>query len=128
MIAVINKTDLGNRVTPDDFKRITSYTVSVSAREQTGREDLVELIESIYIGGEIEYGTACVVTNARQYASVCNSIGHIESACLALEAGFTQDVAGMELELALSELGDLDGRSVTNDVVSNIFGRFCVGK
>ena len=69
-----------------------------------------------------------MVTNARQYASVCSSVAHLDAAIGALNEGFTQDIAGMELELALSELGGLDGRKVTEDVVHNIFGRFCVGK
>ena len=59
---------------------------------------------------------------------VKNTLVHIDAAIDALKKGFTQDIAGMELELALSELGGLDGRRVTEDVVHNIFGRFCIGK
>ena len=100
----------------------------ISAKQEIGRSELVELIEKIYIDGEIEYSSACVVTNARQYASVCSALSHLDAAIESLAAGFTQDIAGMELELALSELGNLDGRKVTEDVVHNIFGRFCIGK
>ena len=46
----------------------------------------------------------------------------------ALTGGFTQDIAGMDLELALSALAEVDGRAVTGDVVDTIFHNFCVGK
>jgi tRNA modification GTPase len=128
VVVVLNKTDAGNVVNACDFEDITKHIISVSAKQEMGKTELVELIEKIYIDGEIEYSSACVVTNARQFASVCNSMTHIDAAMESLEQGFTQDIAGMELELALSELGNLDGRKVTEDVVHNIFGRFCVGK
>ncbi|MBE6643423.1 MAG: tRNA uridine-5-carboxymethylaminomethyl(34) synthesis GTPase MnmE [Ruminococcaceae bacterium] len=128
IIVVTNKSDAGSVLDTADFDGITDHFVSISAKDGAGREELVSLIEQIYIDGEIEYSSACVVTNARQFASVCNSITHIDNAVSALVQGFTQDIAGMELELALSELGNLDGRKVTEDVVHNIFGRFCVGK
>lgn len=128
IIVVLNKNDVGTKLDKKQFETITPYVVGISAKENSGKTELVELIEQIYIDGEIEYSSACVVTNARQFASVVNSVTHIDNALSALNEGFTQDIAGMELELALSELGNLDGRKVTEDVVHNIFGRFCVGK
>ncbi len=128
VIVVLNKSDIGEDLDKSDFNDITEHVISVSAKEERGKTELVELIEKIYIDGEIEYSSACVVTNARQFASVCNAMTHINAAVDSLNEGFTQDIAGMELEIALSELGNLDGRKVTEDVVHNIFGRFCVGK
>lgn len=128
VIVLLNKSDKGNVLSSQDFKEVTKHVLNISAKENTGKTELIDLIEKIYIDGEIEYSSACVVTNARQFASVCASDRHIGNAINALKEGFTQDIAGMELELALSELGNLDGRKVTEDVVHNIFGRFCVGK
>lgn len=128
VIAVLNKRDKGQAFDESAMSDIADKVIRISAKKGEGKTELTELIERIYIDGEIEYATACVVTNARQYASVCGALGHIEKAIGALSEGFTQDIAGMELELALSELGDLDGRRVTEDVVHNIFGRFCIGK
>lgn len=128
VIAVLNKSDEGSITDKAAFKDITRHVVSISAKNGDGKDELVELIEQIYIDGEIEYSSACVVTNARQFAAVVKTMLHIDNAVNALNEGFTQDIAGMELELALSELGNLDGRAVTEDVVHNIFGRFCVGK
>ena len=128
IIVVINKADKGKVLSENDFADVTNHVISISAKDEIGKNELVELIEKIYIDGEIEYSSACVVTNARQYASVCSALVHVDAALGSLNEGFTQDIAGMELELALSELGNLDGRKVTEDVVHNIFGRFCIGK
>ena len=128
VIVILNKTDKGNVLDTSIFEDITKHIITISAKQEKGKNELVELIEKIYIDGEIEYSSACVVTNARQYASVCSALTHLDAASEALSNGFTQDIAGMELELALSDLGNLDGRKVTEDVVHNIFGRFCIGK
>jgi len=128
IIAVLNKTDLGCKLDRNTFTDLSNHTIEISAKTGNGRSELIELIEKIYIDGEIDYDMSGVITNARQFASVNNTLIHINAALEALNSGFTQDIAGMELELALSELGGLDGRKVTEDVVHNIFGRFCVGK
>ena len=128
VIVVLNKNDAGDVLKSGDFENVTPYVIETSAKNDVGRTELIELIEKIYIEGNIDYDTATVITNARQAASVDSALVHVEAALKALKEGFTQDIAGMELELALSTLGDLDGRKVTEDVVHNIFGRFCVGK
>ena len=128
VIAILNKNDLGIVADIKEIEALTPHIVNISAKNENGKADLTYLIEKIYIDGDIEYSTRCVVTNARQFASVSTALSHIENAVSSLKEGFTQDIAGMEIELALSELSNLDGRQVTEDVVHNIFGRFCVGK
>ncbi len=128
IIVILNKTDKGCVLGKNDFCDITPYVAETSAKNEEGRNELIELIEKVYIEGNIDYDSVTMVTNARQFASVTSAVTHIESALNSLKEGFTQDIAGMELELALSTLGDLDGKKVTEDVVQNIFGRFCVGK
>ena len=57
-----------------------------------------------------------------------NAACHLSDAVSALKEGMTEDIAGTDMELALSALGQIDGRSVTEDIVHGIFSRFCVGK
>lgn len=68
------------------------------------------------------------MTNARQYASVQSALKYVQNAIQALETGYSQDIAGMDLEQALTALGELDGREVSESIVDSIFHRFCVGK
>ena len=52
----------------------------------------------------------------------------IENAVESLKSGFTQDIAGLDVEHAMSNISEIDGLSVSEDIVDDIFSRFCVGK
>lgn len=132
-IAILNKSDLAERF---DRVRLDSHGFShmlwISAASDDAAENgvlaITKLIESIYITGEVDYNTRAVITNARQNASVTRALEYVRSAKAQLISGLTSDMAGLELESALSELSELDGRKVTEEIVDGIFHRFCVGK
>ncbi len=128
IVAVINKSDREISVDTKTLCVDFSHVCTVSAKENSGIDALRETIEGLFIRGEIDYNTEGVVANARQYAAVCEAKEHAARAEEALRTGHTQDIAGMDLELALSALAALDGRTVTGDIVDAIFHNFCVGK
>ncbi len=122
-VGIINKADKGkihNYALP--FKSLV-----LSAKTGEGLSDLEDTVCGLYKGG-IERDMGETITNARQHAAVCRAFDSVESAVNALESGYTQDVAGLDIEEALSALGELDGRQVNEDIVNEIFSRFCVGK
>ncbi|MGN1128642.1 MAG: GTPase, partial [Candidatus Flemingiibacterium sp.] len=124
-IAVMNKSDLGGSAkAPEGFEHI----VRLSAKTGEGVGELKELIEELFAGEKLDYDSQAVVMSARQNASVTRALGYVTTALEALKAGATDDTAGLELEEALSELSELDGRRVTEEIVDGIFHRFCVGK
>lgn len=129
VIAVINKCDLClSSETKTLLKNSFDETIEISAKENSGTDALFELIESFFINGEIDYNNNAIIANLRQFTAVKKAREYIESAINSLNQGFTQDVAGMDIENAMSFIGELDSRSVGEDVVKDIFGRFCVGK
>ena len=69
-----------------------------------------------------------VITAARQRAELKQALESVDHALEALDAGLTQDMAGMDIEHAIARLAEIDGRSVTEEIVDDIFHRFCVGK
>ncbi len=128
IIAIVNKSDAGLSADVDALGVPFAETVTVSAARGDGIDELRAAIEGLFLAGQIDYSTDAVVSNARQYAAVCTAAEHVGRAEEALQNGFTQDIAGMDLELALSALAEVDGRAVTGDVVDTIFHNFCVGK
>ncbi len=129
IIAVINKSDLTvNEDTMARIEREFEHAVVMSAKERCGTEGLFELAESFFAFGDIDYDTNAVIANSRQYTAVRQARESIQRALVSLENGFTQDIAGMDLEQALVSIGELDSREVSEDIVKDIFGRFCVGK
>lgn len=128
IIAVINKSDLPRH---DDITRINArfeHTVSVSCVSGEGMDELIAEIERLFIGGDIDYDNRAVITNARQYAALCSACEFVLNAAAVLGSGMTQDIAGLDIEAALAKLGEIDGRVVADEIVDNIFHRFCVGK
>ena len=101
-------------------------TVVLSALNNEGLEALVREVSLMFGAGEIEEDDEIVV-NARQCASVANASKAVANAIDALDS-FTQDIAGMDIEQALSALAEADGRTVNEDIVNEIFSHFCVGK
>jgi tRNA modification GTPase len=125
-IALINKSDLEQKLDLDTS--MFDKTITMSAKYAENPEILTKEIESLFIEGEIDYDSDAIVSSARQRASLERAADAVENAISALESGYTPDVAGLDIEGAMSALGEIDGRAVSEDIVKDIFGRFCVGK
>ena len=120
VITVMNKCDNGrNAVSPFENAVYMSAATGENARE---------LKEKIRIfSGLAEGDSKDIIVSARQYAAIRRAIENIDDAIDALD-GFTQDIAGECIERAISALGEIDGRTATQEIVNEIFSHFCVGK
>lgn len=125
ILPILNKADLGDLVTE---LPLSVEPIIVSAVTGEGFDKLEARISSLYVSEKLDYDVTPVLSSARQYAAARTAEEHLASACDALSSGFTQDVAGMDLELALAALHELDGRGVSETITDRIFHRFCVGK
>ncbi len=128
VLAVLNKSDLPMCLCEAELAaHLPEGTplVLCSAKQDIGA--LREQIEALYQTGTLAYGDA-IVSNARHFAALTRTREAVFRAREALKAGFTQDVAGFDLQDALGALCEVDGRAVSEEIVSGIFARFCVGK
>ena len=127
VIAVLNKSDLCADH-QDDYTSKFTHTVSISAKSGAGFEELVSSVEQLFIDGALDSRNDAVLTNARQHAAALASLEAVRSAIAALDAGYPIDLCCTDAEDAMSSLRELDGRAVSEDIVSQIFSHFCVGK
>ena len=127
-IAIINKSDLNSLLSADEINANFDYILNVSAKDETNIEGLRELVEKLYINEEIDIQNDAVLINARQNAALINTEKHLLLALEALDMGLSPDIAGVDIELAMSYLSEIDGREVDEDIVAQIFSHFCVGK
>ena len=123
VIALVNKCDKDTFSVPS----LPFDTVTVSADSGEGISVLKEKITDLYDSQRINPSDGGLITNARQYSNIFKAHSSISEALGNLRSGM-KDMCGMLLEEALSELGELDGRSVSEEIVHSIFSRFCVGK
>jgi tRNA modification GTPase len=123
---VVNKSDLPRRIDVGRLADRFDNVISVSARTGEGLDALTDAIAEQYpVGTE---STGQMLTNARQADAVSRALTAVQSARAALRIGMTPDVVLTSAEEALTALGELNGKSVREDLVSTIFSRFCVGK
>jgi len=100
--------------------------VRVCARTGEGIDALTAAITDLYPLGDTPCGE--LLTNARQADAVKRALDAVGAARQALELGLTPDAVLTDGEAALEALGELNGKSVREDLVATIFSRFCVGK
>lgn len=127
-VAVINKSDLGVLPEVTAILNRFEYACLISAETGNGFDRLEQLIEQLYIDEHLDTGNDAIISNARQAAAVSTAIESLESAIGAIEGELPLEICCAEVENALSALGELDGRTVSEDIVSRIFANFCVGK
>ena len=121
-IVVLSKKDLS-----DGFALQTELpVVKVSSVTGEGVEALGAAIEAMFPLPEVPAGG--ILTNARHAEAVSRALASVEAALQAMRAGATPDIVLTESEGAMAALGELDGRTVREDVTARIFSRFCVGK
>ena len=126
VFVLINKSDLPARIDRSLFEEF-SPVLTVSARDGNTAE-LQRCVEDRFLSGKLSYDGAAILTNARQFAALSQADEALCRALDALKSGMTQDVAGLDLELALSRLAETDGRETAADITNEIFSHFCVGK
>lgn len=121
-IVVLSKKDLS------DTREIetTLPVVKVSSVTGEGLDALGAAIEALFPVPELPAGG--ILTNARHAEAVSRALDYVRAALRALREGATPDIVLTESEDAMSALGELDGRTVREDVTARIFSRFCVGK
>lgn len=126
-IAIMNKCDLksAENTLPEG---LFEKEISFSAKERKGIELLRKSVEELFISDKIDTHTDAIVTSARQFAALDEAVSLINDAVTTVNNGMGADLASSDLERAVAILGELDGKSVSENVVAEIFGRFCVGK
>lgn len=127
-IALLNKSDLGKTNFPKEAIAGFSHTLRISAKTGMGLDALRQAVEELFLSGSIDADDGAIVTGARQFAALSGAAERIRDAIKTCKGGYGTDLAASDLERAAALLGEIDGRGVSEAVVTEIFSRFCVGK
>ena len=127
VIAVINKNDVEQLIDTSLLTNKIKHIVYLSAKENTGVDDLHRHIEEIFRLNEADFDTA-TAANERQKKCIDNALEGIESAISSLEIGEMLDAVNVLIDDAEQSLLQLTGQKITEAVVDEVFSRFCVGK
>ena len=129
-IAILNKSDKPALFDGGKLGSIFDYTIVTSIKERGGEnlEAIAEMVNALFTDEKISIGEDAVIFSARQNAALARAEEFIAAAIESLAAGFAQDAASSDVERALGAISELDGRAVSEEIVSDIFSKFCVGK
>lgn len=126
-IAILNKSDLAPRIEREELLAHFGSVLELSATHGTPMP-LIEAVDRLFTDGELVIGESAIVSSARQYAALARAHACLGDALTALRGGLPADMYTADLEAALSALGEVDGRTVNEEIVGEIFSHFCVGK
>lgn len=123
-IALINKSDLGEKIAPGDLPFMT--VISVCAKTGDGLDQFADAIDAMF-----ENSAPCdgsILTNARQFDACRRAYEAMLRSLQGLQLGLTPDAVLTDVEEAMKAMGEVTGATVREDITARIFERFCVGK
>ena len=126
---IYNKTDLEAAVDIEELKAKTgSPVIPVSVVEETGISQLEDEIKRMFFHGELSFNDEVYITNARHKAALEESKESLKLVMDSIAMGMSEDFFSIDLMNAYESLGRIVGESVGEDLVNEIFSKFCVGK
>jgi tRNA modification GTPase len=129
VIILLNKSDLEGKTTENEVKsKINKTVISFSAKDSIGLDNLEQIIQKIFFRGEVNYNDEIYAINIRQKNALQNAYEYLENVKRSIEDGMPEDFYSIDLMGAYEELGKIIGESVEDDLVDEIFSKFCMGK
>lgn len=128
-IVLLNKTDLDTVLTPEEVeKRTGSKVIAVSAKEQRGIDLLEQKVKDLFLKGEIDFNDEVMITNVRHKTAMSEALKSLKLVEQSIEDQMPEDFYSIDLMNAYEQLGTIVGESLEDDLVNEIFSKFCMGK
>lgn len=128
-IVLLNKSDLKPVVTVDDMKEKTTHPViMISTKEKEGIQKLEEKIQEFFFQGKVTFNDEIVITNVRHKNALMQADKSLSMVLSSIEDGMPEDFYSIDLMDAYISLGSIIGEEVGEDLVNEIFSKFCTGK
>lgn len=128
-VILLNKTDLETEVSMDELEKLTrNHVIPISAKEEWGIRELEQEIKQLFYQGEVSFNDEVTITNVRQKIALEESLESLEMVEKSIAGGMPEDFYSIDLMDAYQRLGEVIGEAVEEDLVNEIFGKFCMGK
>lgn len=129
-IIVLNKIDLKQKVTSDnpELKDLNKNLINLSAKNKNGLNSLFEKINDMFNLNEINLDNDVVITNERHKNLISTAIKNLNEAERSLNIGMPVDIIAINLKDVLHNLGEITGEEASEEIINEIFSRFCLGK
>ncbi|MDQ4138910.1 MAG: tRNA uridine-5-carboxymethylaminomethyl(34) synthesis GTPase MnmE [Bacteroidota bacterium] len=127
ILAVANKVDLAKNLNKEAYKAVAPV-LFIAAADKVGIETLKQKLLATINNGNLNTGSSTIVTNLRHYASLEQTDKALDAVLIGLNSGISGDFLAADIRRALYALGEITGEITTDDLLDNIFSKFCIGK
>ena len=128
-VVLMNKSDLQPVTTAEEVKAHLDKTViSISTKEQVGIDTLEATIKELFFHGEVTFNDEVYITNIRHKTALQEALNSLHLVVQSIRDGMPEDFYSIDLMNAYEELGSIVGEAVEDDLVNEIFSKFCMGK
>ena len=128
-VVLLNKSDLDTVVTENMIKSyIEKPILSISAKEESGIKELEYTLKNMFFHGEISFNDEVYITNIRHKTALKDAYDSLEKVNVSIENNMPEDFYSIDLLDAYEFLGSITGETIGEDLVNEIFSKFCMGK
>ena len=128
-VVLLNKSDLDVVTSKEEVeKHLDKTIIAISAKENTGITELEETIKDMFFHGEVSFNDEVYITNIRHKNSLQDALDSLNLVVQSIEDDMPEDFYSIDLMNAYESLGKMIGESVEDDLVNEIFSKFCMGK
>ena len=129
-IILLNKIDVEDRKLEDkkEFKNTNKKIIKISAKNGDGIEELYSEIEKMFQLNELKTDQETIVTNIRHKQQIDLALKNIQEAKKSVKQNLPIDIISISIKQTLEELGKITGENVSEDIINEIFSKFCLGK
>ena len=128
-IVLLNKSDLETVVTKEMLQqKLDKPMILISAKEEEGIHELEETLKRMFFHGEISFNDEVYITNVRHKTALLEAEESLKKVKMSIEDGMPEDFYSIDLMDAYESLGSITGETIGEDLVNEIFSKFCMGK
>ena len=128
-IVLLNKTDLELAIDKKELENTCGHgVIPISAKEEQGIEALEEEIRRLFYHGKLSFNEQVYITNVRHKEALEQTLDSLKMVKQSVSDGMPEDFYSIDLMSAYAALGRIIGEEVGEDLVNEIFSKFCMGK
>ena len=128
-VILLNKSDLSTVVDKKALETlITKPMIDISAKEETGIHELESTLKEMFYHGDISFNDEVYITNIRHKTALADALSSLKKVEESIENQMPEDFFTIDLMDAYESLGSITGETIGEDLVNEIFSKFCMGK
>ena len=128
-VILLNKSDLTTVLSKDMIKSIIDKPIiSISAKEEQGIGEFEKILKEMFFQGEISFNDEVYITNIRHKTAISDAYASLQKVIVSIENDMPEDFYSIDLLDAYESLGSITGETIGEDLVNEIFSKFCMGK